>query len=263
MIGEVVSKYKIVGELGRGAMGTVYKAQDLYLGRFAALKLIGEDQRQDSEAVARFEREGSAASALMHPNICTVFETGRWQSRPYLVMELLEGVPLSERMRESRLDARMALNIAIQVAKALEAAHRAGIIHRDIKPANVFLTSRGVVKVLDFGLAKKKSPRVLAADAPTQATFVTMPGKILGTLAYMAPEQVRAEPVDGRADLFSLGVMLYEMVTGTLPAFGSGNVVLSDKMKEVLRTLMAAKPADRYPTAAAARAALESAQAAG
>ena len=260
MVGETVSKYKILGELGRGSMGTVYKAQDVYLGRFAAIKLIGKEQRQDPEAVARFEREGSAASALMHPNICTVFETGRWQSRPYLVMELLEGMPLSDRMRAGGLDAPMALNIAIQVARALEAAHAAGIIHRDIKPANVFLTSRGLVKVLDFGLAKKKAARVLAADAPTQATFVTMPGKILGTLAYMAPEQVRAEAVDGRTDLFSLGVMLYEMLTGTLPAFGTGNVVLAEKIKEVLRTLMAPKPGDRYQTAAAARTALEGAQ---
>jgi len=244
-------------------MGTVYKAEDIYLGRPAAVKLIGIDQRDDTEALARFEREGSAASALMHPNICTVFETGQWRKRPFLVMELLEGITLADRLRGGRLQTPMALNIAIQVSRALEAAHAAGIVHRDIKPANIFLTRNGVVKVLDFGLAKRRSDRAfaaVAADAPTQVTFVTMPGTILGTLAYMAPEQVRGEMVDGRADLFSLGVVLYEMVTGILPAFGSGNVVLSEPMKLVLRTLMAPKPADRYSDAVRARMGLEAAQ---
>jgi serine/threonine protein kinase len=258
LIGETISKYRILSELGRGGMATVYKAQDIYLGRFAALKLISEEFRDDPEMRARFEREGQAASSLMHPNICTIFETGCWRERPYLAMELLEGTPLSERIQAGRLELPEILRIAIPVASALDAAHRKGIVHRDIKPGNLFLTRAGVVKVLDFGLAKRKSaaPAAAGPDAPTVVTFVTMPGAILGTLAYMSPEQVRGEAVDGRADLYSLGVVIFEMFSGTLPVFASSTPV-PPRLAEVLRKLMAPAPAARFQTAAEARKALE------
>jgi serine/threonine protein kinase len=257
LIGETISKYRILGELGRGGMGAVYKAQDIYLGRFAALKLIHEQLRDDPEIRARFEREGQAASSLMHPNICTVFEAGRWRERPFLAMELLEGMPLSARIQAGRLELPEILRIAIPVASALEAAHRKGIVHRDIKPGNLFLTRAGVVKVLDFGLAKRKGPAAAAGtDAPTVVTFVTMPGAILGTLAYMSPEQVRGEAVDGRADLYSLGVVMFEMFSGTLPVFGSSTPV-PPRLAEVLRKLMAPALGARFQTAGEAQKALE------
>ncbi len=258
LIGETISKYRVLSELGAGGMATVYKAQDIYLGRFAALKLIHDQFRDDPEIRARFEREGQAASSLMHPNICTVFEAGRWRDRPYLAMELLDGTPLSARIHAGRMEVPEILRIAIPVASALEAAHRKGIVHRDIKPANLFLTSAGVVKVLDFGLAKRRgsAPAAAGPDAPTVVTFVTMPGAVLGTLAYMAPEQVRGEAVDGRADLYSLGVTMFEMFTGTLPVFGSSKP-LPPRFAEVLRKLMAPAPETRFQTAAEAQKALE------
>lgn len=257
MVGEIISKYRILSELGSGGMATVFKAQDIYLGRFAAVKLIHEKFRDDPEIRARFEREGQAASSLMHPNICTVFEAGRWRERPYLAMELLDGTPLSARIQAGRLELPEILRIAIPVASALDAAHRKGIVHRDIKPGNLFLTRGGAVKVLDFGLAKRKAPAFAAGpDAPTMATFVTMPGAILGTLAYMAPEQVRGEAVDGRADLYSLGVVVFEMFSGTLPVFGSSTPV-PRSLAEVLRKLMAPSPAARFQTSAEAQKALE------
>ncbi len=237
-------------------MGAVYKAQDIYLGRLAALKLIHEQFRDDPEIRARFEREGQAASSLMHPNICTVFEAGRWRDRPYLAMELLEGMPLSERIRSGRLELPEILRIAIPVASALDAAHRKGIVHRDIKPGNLFLTRAGVVKVLDFGLAKRPAARSAGPDAPTVVTFVTMPGAILGTMAYMAPEQVRGEPVDGRADVYSLGVVIFEMFSGTLPVFGS-STPLPPPLAAVLRKMMAPAPEARFQTAGEAQKALE------
>ena len=223
MIGQVVGKYRIIEEIGRGSMGVVFKAQDTFLGRFAALKIIAEKCLDDREALVRFEREGQAASALVHPNICTVFETGRWRDRPYMAMELLQGAPLSEKLQAGRMSLAEVLNVAIPVASALEAAHKLDIVHRDIKPANLFLTTRGQVKVLDFGLAKMRHRHLapLGDNTATVATFVTMPGTLLGTYAYMAPEQVRGEAVDGRADLYSLGVVLYEMLTGTLPVRGT------------------------------------------
>jgi serine/threonine protein kinase len=240
-------------------MGTVYKAQDMFLGRMAAVKLISESFAGNPEALARFEREGQAASALMHPNICTVFETGHWQNRPFLVMEFLDGVVLSDRLKAGALPVTDAVKIGIAVSSALEAAHSKGIIHRDIKPANLFLTRSGLLKVLDFGLAKRQAhfaTAAVGADAPTVATFVTMPGTILGTLAYLAPEQVRGEAVDGRTDLYSLGTVLYEMCTGGLPAFTSPTAI-PEKVRVVLRRLMAPDPTARYQSARETRLALD------
>src|SRR5262245_21013742 len=171
-------------------MGTVYKAQDIYLKRFVAIKLLAEKYAGNGEMAARFEREVRAISLLAHPNVCAIFESGKWQGRPFLVMEFLEGKTLEERMGKARLDAQQVLRVATPVASALEAAHKAGIIHRDIKPGNIFLTSQGMVKVLDFGLAKvtREAPAA-GVDAPTVVTFVTSPGAVLGTFAYMSPEQ--------------------------------------------------------------------------
>jgi serine/threonine protein kinase len=255
VIGEVVARYRIMEEIGSGSMGTVYKAQDTFLGRFAALKLIAEKYLADREALVRFEREGQAASALAHPNICTVFETGRWRNRPYMVMELLEGTSLSERIHAGRMGIGEMLSIAIPVASALEAAHKLGIVHRDIKPANLFLTSRGQVKVLDFGLAKMMRHPAAAPgeEMATVATFVTMPGTILGTYAYMAPEQVRGEAVDGRADLYSFGVVLYEMATGTLPVRGAPTAPLPGGLGPVIAKLIAPERNARYRDATEVR----------
>jgi eukaryotic-like serine/threonine-protein kinase len=263
MIGEIVSKYRILAELGSGSMGTVYKAQDTFLGRFAAVKLMAQKYHDDREALLRFEREGRAASALVHPNICTVFDTGSWRNRPFLAMEFLEGMTLGERIQAGRMTLAEALPIAIPVLGALEAAHKVGIVHRDIKPGNLFLTRRGAVKVLDFGLAKMKSRHESALtaahrgeDMPTVATFVTMPGTILGTLAYMAPEQVLGESVDGRADLYSFGVVLYEMLTGRLPIRGTPMDGLPVRMGPVIEKLLALDRDARYRGAAEVREAL-------
>jgi eukaryotic-like serine/threonine-protein kinase len=261
MIGQTFSKYRILEEIGSGSMGTVYKVQDTYLGRYAALKVMSEKYLNDREAQIRFEREGRAASSLMHPNICTVFDIGRYGDRPYLAMEFLQGKTLADHLHAGPLAPAQAAKIAAQVASALEAAHKAGIVHRDIKPANLFLTDNGSLKVLDFGLAKVKPrawDRKLAPgeDAPTVATFVTMPGTILGTLAYMAPEQVLGTPVDGRADLFSLGIVLYEMCTCRLPIRGSTAQFLPGALGPVAAKLMALDPNARYQTATEAREAL-------
>lgn len=266
MIGQVVSKYRVIAEIGRGSMGRVYKSVDIYLGRWAALKLMEARYAEDREALRRFEREGNVMAALAHPNICTVFEAGRWQEHPFLAMELLEGMPLSERMRAGRMTVEEAAAVGVPVASALAAAHAKGIVHRDIKPGNLFLTTRGQVKVLDFGLAKMKrtSPPGSSAggDAqPTVATFVTLPGTILGTLAYMAPEQVRGEAVDGRADLYSLGVVLYELCTGSLPI---GRAVTgAGALAPVIRRMIAADVTARYRDAQEVRQALENVKAAG
>jgi serine/threonine protein kinase len=256
LIGQTIARYRILEAIGSGAMGDVYKAQDTFLGRFAALKLIAERYLDNREALLRFEREARAAAALAHPNICALFDTGIWRERPYIAMEFLEGSTLAERMRAARLSPENALKIALPVAAALEAAHSAGIVHRDIKPANIFLTRQGQVKVLDFGLAKIR-PGVTALtaaaseDAATVATFVTMPGTVLGTLAYMAPEQFRGDGVDGRADLYSLGVMIHELCTGRLPL--NGVVTLDGQLGAVIARLVAPDPAARCATASELR----------
>ena len=259
MIGRTVSKYRILEEIGRGSMGIVFKAQDMFLGRFTALKILAEKLANDPEMLSRFEREGAAASALHHPNICTVYESGNWQGRPYLAMELMIGQSLDDRLSAGPLPEDQLIQIAIGVTGALEATHAIGVIHRDIKPANLFLTAAGQVKVLDFGLAKMRLPaQQISADAPTVAMFATRQGTILGTLAYMSPEQVCCEVLDGRSDLFSLGVTLYELATGKLPLRGSENLAaLPAALAPIIQKLMAPDARMRYQLAREARDAFE------
>ena len=259
MIGLTVSKYRILEELGRGAMGIVFKAQGPGAGELVALKIVAEKLVDDPEMLLRFEREGLAASALNHPNICRVFEAGKWQGRPYLAMELLDGQPLDQLLASGPLPADQVAQIALGIAGALEAAHAIGVVHRDIKPANLFLTSAGAVKVLDFGLAKVKRPSVpVGDDAPTIAMVITRPGMILGSLPYMSPEQICREPLDGRADLFSLGVTIFELATGQLPVRNPVNTgIVPGNLGPIVAKLMAPEARNRYQTARELREALE------